>query len=337
MVSLSFPNRSGELPGLWAEPEISKRLSQQLVAVAEDLFSRPKKEIRARMVRLGFKLAGGIVNEQTDAHLRIATEALEQLHAGTLIIDDIQDDSLERRQAPAIHIKYGIPRAICVGNWLYFSPLRHLSQLQLPWDRERRLIYAYNQALELGHYGQALDVGTDVVSIPEAEVRSTCYACMDLKSGTLTALALEVGALIVSADDALLSRLSDFGRKLGLALQCFDDLGNALGNNPHRKRLEDLRNHRPGFIWAAAHELYEHADIDQLKQAVMQLPDASSLQAWFDAKNFYETAKHLAWTHLQSARSSGLRCAEDLESAPAERSRNLIEELCNDIQKSYIG
>ncbi len=45
---------------------------------------------------------------------------LELPHSGSLIIDDIEDNSLKRRGASAIHLIYGIDNSINAGNLIYF-------------------------------------------------------------------------------------------------------------------------------------------------------------------------------------------------------------------------
>ena len=51
----------------------------------------------------------------------------EFVHNGSVIIDDIKDDSRTRRGEPTIHLRYGLPTAINAGNQLYFLPLLALS------------------------------------------------------------------------------------------------------------------------------------------------------------------------------------------------------------------
>lgn len=50
----------------------------------------------------------------------------ELLHCATLIIDDIQDSSIERRGKPCSHIIYGVDTAINAANLIYFLPAQKL-------------------------------------------------------------------------------------------------------------------------------------------------------------------------------------------------------------------
>lgn len=73
----------------------------------------------------------------------------EMAHNGTLMVDDVEDDSRMRRGKPCIHITYGVDIAINAGNGLPFlGPSSPLSPLLFPlvdlqglprdWSIERR-------------------------------------------------------------------------------------------------------------------------------------------------------------------------------------------------------
>src|SRR3989344_5716155 len=50
----------------------------------------------------------------------------ELIHNGTIIVDDVQDNSTLRRGKPSLHIEYGVDIAVNAGNALYFLPLLSL-------------------------------------------------------------------------------------------------------------------------------------------------------------------------------------------------------------------
>jgi len=52
----------------------------------------------------------------------------EIIHNGTLIVDDIEDDSEFRRGQPCLHKITGVDIAVNVGNFMYFLPLRVLRE-----------------------------------------------------------------------------------------------------------------------------------------------------------------------------------------------------------------
>ena len=101
--------RSGSVPASLWENALHRPLAEFL--------ARPSKEFRARLVQWGYVLGGGVGIAPVELALSV-----EALHAGSLVVDDIQDGSQERRGAPALHLQHGVARALNAGNWLYFWP-----------------------------------------------------------------------------------------------------------------------------------------------------------------------------------------------------------------------
>nr|HPH70237.1 polyprenyl synthetase family protein [Kofleriaceae bacterium] len=67
--------------------------------------ARPSKAFRDRLTQLAFLGSDG-----NPAHLPAQLGAIvEAIHAGSLVVDDVQDGSLERRGGPALHQTMGMP------------------------------------------------------------------------------------------------------------------------------------------------------------------------------------------------------------------------------------
>jgi len=58
-----------------------------------------------------------------DAEVATAGAAVELLHLGTLVHDDIVDGADERRHHPALHVAVGLPRAIWAADALYAAAI----------------------------------------------------------------------------------------------------------------------------------------------------------------------------------------------------------------------
>jgi geranylgeranyl pyrophosphate synthase len=237
-----------------------------LVGPLTDFLARPGKEFRARLVQLGWQLGGR--NQPPPAELPLIVEAL---HSGSLIVDDIEDESSERRGAPALHCRYGLPRALNAGNFLYFWALELLSRLALPAITELALHRAFSRTLLACHQGQALDLSVDVTALAQGEVLSTVAAVTRLKTGKLCELSAHMGALAAGAPHSKAQAIAHFGCELGTGLQMLDDLGGLLSERRAHKGHEDLRHGRPTWPWAWAAEHLDpgaYAKLQKLGRAV---------------------------------------------------------------------
>ncbi|HYP74915.1 MAG TPA: polyprenyl synthetase family protein [Polyangiaceae bacterium] len=237
-----------------------------LVGPLLDFLGRPGKEFRARLVVMAWQLSGR--NQSPPAELPLIVEAL---HCGSLIVDDIEDQSNERRGAPALHCRYGLPRALNAGNFLYFWALELLSRLNLPPITELALHRAFSRTLLACHQGQALDLSVDVTRLEQREVLPTVSAVTQLKTGKLCELAALMGALTAGAPQSRARAIADFAQELGVGLQMLDDLGGITSERRAHKGHEDLRHARPTWPWAwAAETMAPHAfeELQKLGRAV---------------------------------------------------------------------
>ena len=291
-------------------------LQAALIGPVREFLGRPSKQIRGQLVDLGFALVGKARDAEQSA---VGAEILEAIHAGSLVVDDIQDGSRFRRGQPTMHRQHGIPLALNAGNWLYFWPLERLPRLGLPAAQELLLYRLCHQALLRAHFGQAVDLGTPIDALPQARIASVVRASLELKTGALTALAVCLGGALAGADEARLEPLRKFGTRFGVALQMFDDLGNLKVHGTDEKQYEDLRLRRPSWVWAVAAENFDAAAFDGFLQAVRSLPDDSGLRKWLGEKRLPAVGRDLAREYLAAAvRELATEVDRGRESALAE-------------------
>lgn len=282
-------------------------LSQVLFGPVQDIFQRPGKMIRGQMVKAGLLLSDrtqpmtAAEFNQCERQCLAIAEALEAVHAGSLIVDDIQDGSKVRRGSPALHEVYGIPLALNAGNWLYFWPMQKIRELDLVPDKELALYRMYHETLLHAHAGQALDIGTRIDLLPRDQVAAVCHASMEMKTGALMALALCSGAIIGGASRDRIDFLHDFGTRFGIALQMFDDIGNLNLSQNDPKRLEDLRLRRPTWLWAAAAGQSSESEYQAFRAAVNELPLEPALNSWLFTNDFVSRARSTAHTYLDES------------------------------------
>ena len=232
--------------GEGAAQEIPWRLWRKaLYAPLHDFLSRPGKEFRAQLLHQCWNL--GTRKDPPPPELGLAVEAI---HAGSLIIDDIEDGSLERRGRPALHHLTGVPTAINAGNWLYFWPFRLLEQVDTSDEIRAQSHRLVTQVLLECHYGQALDLSVRLSDLEQSEVAGVVRTIAELKTGSLMGLAAGLGALVAGAHVDIVRAAIRFGRELGIGLQMLDDLSGLINEERKAKGLEDVTQGRPTWPWA---------------------------------------------------------------------------------------
>ncbi len=217
-----------------------------LAGPAAEFLSRPGKGLRVSIVRAGWQLGGGAVDAMPDRLPLV----IEILHAGSLIVDDIEDGSEERRGAPALHTLFGVPLAINTGSWMYFWALAELGELGLSPSAELAAHRAAAGTLVRCHQGQALDLATRVWHLSPESVGAVVSATTRLKTGALCMLAAELGALAAGAPTAVIAAVRRFAGSMGTGLQMLDDLGSLASAARRAKAREDLAGGRPTWPWA---------------------------------------------------------------------------------------
>ena len=125
-----------------------------LIDPAREFLARPGKQFRARLVEAGWTLAGGAPSG-TPLELLLAVELI---HAGSLIVDDVQDGAVTRRGRPALHHMVGVPLALNTGGWLYFLPLVLIERAGFDVEVAAAIQRRVHQSMLVCHEGQALDL-----------------------------------------------------------------------------------------------------------------------------------------------------------------------------------
>jgi geranylgeranyl pyrophosphate synthase len=297
-----------------------------LLRPIDDLASRPGKGFRGRLVSLAYRLTSGAAQCSLMARQRceMLGHIAELIHAGSLIVDDIQDSSSMRRGAPALHIRYGIPVALNAGNWLYFWPFELIKKAHLSRQAESLAYERCQRMLLRAHFGQALDVGANIETIEQEQVAGVCLASMELKSGALMGFALVLGGLVAELPERGLAVLDEFGQDLGVALQMFDDLGNVQGKREPAKQYEDLLLRRPSWVWACAAQDYSAEDYRRFTEVVRQLPGSAPLERWLERTGLIENCRRRALEHMNASFET---LADALERANISWSREVFREL----------
>lgn len=244
-----------------------------LLAPVREILSRPGKGFRARLSQAGAALVdpGHIVSDA-------AIAVVELLHAGSLIVDDIEDGSATRRGGPSMHVLFGMPTALNAGNWMYFVAVEQIERMTLDAERTLQLYRRVNQTMMDCHRGQALDLGLQIGDVRQVDLPIAVAETTRLKTGALAALAPAIGAISAGATPTEVRAVAHFGEVLGVALQQLDDLGNLTATSGD-KQHEDLLNGRITWPWAWAAEALTSWQFAQLERKARALRERTSSTA----------------------------------------------------------
>ncbi|MBX3030067.1 MAG: polyprenyl synthetase family protein [Chloroflexi bacterium] len=172
--------------------------------------------------------------------------AVEMGHNFSLVHDDIQDGSPERRHRPALWATTGIPQAINTGDTLFTlsrMALHRLTSLGFPDHTVLALMRLYDETCLALCEGQYLDIRASEGGAP-----MSVEGYLDMigrKTAALIAGSVQAGAMLATEDAAIIEAYRSFGWALGMAFQINDDLLGIWGDEGATgKRASDLEAHK---------------------------------------------------------------------------------------------
>lgn len=245
-------------------------LQQHLLDPLNEFLKRPSKMVRFDVVKLGSQIAKFkneneqivIDIDQVNKNIEKLGQIIEYIHAGSLIVDDIQDESPIRRGGPSLHKIQGVSSAINSGNWLYFYAFHQLRDFSLPIDTKIQLQEMFEKTLYWAHLGQAIDLGVRIHEVEQSDISELCNLSQKYKTGVLMGLALASGFALTTQSKLQIDKIYEYGQNFGVLLQKFDDLKNILSlahvefkgldteKLKNQKELEDLFLMRVSSIWS---------------------------------------------------------------------------------------
>ncbi len=214
------------LSNLIGEPRFSyevESLNKSILDPFWDLMDRGGKRWRPALMIIVYEALGGKMED-----ILPLTTIPETIHNGTLVVDDVEDQSDYRRGKPCIHKIYGIDVAINMGNTMYFLPLLVLSKINLSDDKKLRILEEYIKTMIELSIGQAMDIAWHrglVDNISEEH-----YMQMTLfKTGALARFSVKIACIVADASKEIEEKISRFSESIAVAFQIQDDVLNIVG------------------------------------------------------------------------------------------------------------
>ncbi len=196
---------------------------QRTYGVMVDYLQRRAKGLRPGLCIAVCRALGGSLEEVLPS-----AAVVELFHNAFLIHDDIEDGSLERRGAPALHQSHGTPIALNIGDGLLALALRPLltNTEHLGLARTLQILEIIVQMVTESFEGQAMELrwiadGTWDLSDADYEDmvrKKTCVYSFIAPA--------QVGAVVARAPEPVRDQLTAYMQSLGLAFQIQDDLLN---------------------------------------------------------------------------------------------------------------
>lgn len=181
------------------------------------ILRRKGKQMRPLLVFLSAKLNGEI-NDATN----VAASLIELLHTATLVHDDVVDDAKERRGLATINYIWNSKIAVLIGDFLLAQGL-----LVSVNNKTYAMLGVTSGAVQEMISGELIQMQkTHSLNIKENDY----FRIIKKKTAALISACTACGTLSVTEDEAVISRMKEFGECIGIAFQIKDDLLDYSGN-----------------------------------------------------------------------------------------------------------
>jgi geranylgeranyl diphosphate synthase type I len=216
--------------------------------MAVEHLSAGGKRIRARLALAAAEALGC-----PRTHVVAWAAAVELLHNGSLVHDDLQDGDQLRRGQPALWAKYGKTQAINAGDLLLMLPLLAIAEVPAKADVRQHLTVALAERAVCTVRGQVEDI--DLLSAQRLSPEN--YAeTVRKKTGQLMALPVEGAALIAGLTADRARAIAEGFVDLGLLFQLQDDILDLYGDKGRAMAGSDLYEGKVSALAVAHLTLY---------------------------------------------------------------------------------
>ncbi len=241
--------------------------------------------------------------------------AIECFHKASLIHDDIEDNDNLRYGEETLHVQYGVPVALNVGDILVGDGYRLIAELDISNDQKVDMLYI----AALGHRTLCQGQGAELCWQQHRSPLSINDILDIYKQKTAPAfeVALRLGAMFAGMDDKIGNILQQYSTALGIAYQIRDDFSDS-----GLEEGQSLNNHNSmdiSLLMAVAYKKANEGDKKILKAFWQQsTSDAQSadqiynlmkqLKVINDIQALFQQYKNDAYSVLSPIDNPNLKC-----------------------------
>ena len=208
----------------------------------------------SKVIRPGLVFASGLLNKNlTQASLINLASSVELIHTYSLIHDDLpcMDDDDLRRGKESSHVKYGEAHAILTGDALHDLAFE-IIVLDRDMSDQNKVEAVSILAKASGASGMVLGQHLDVQSekLVSNISKNEMARIHSLKTGKLIQASVLMGQINSNISNDKQKMLADFGSKIGLAFQIYDDILDETGISSviGKSAKSDLKNLKQTYI-----------------------------------------------------------------------------------------
>ncbi|CAI6340962.1 unnamed protein product [Periconia digitata] len=198
------------------------------------LLGHPGKDIRSQCIAAFNKWL-----KVPQDRLQVITRVVGMLHTASLLVDDVEDNSVLRRGIPVANSIYGVAQTINTANYVYFKALQELIIMGNPL-----LVQIYSEELLNLHRGQGMELHwRDSLTCP---TEADYLEMVDNKTGGLFRLAIK----LMQAESSVAIDCAPLVSTIGLLFQILDDhlnLSPSSGYSDLKGLCEDLTEGKFSF------------------------------------------------------------------------------------------
>jgi geranylgeranyl pyrophosphate synthase len=227
---------------------------------------------------------------------KAAALAIEVFHKASLVHDDIEDEDRVRYGRPTLHVEYGVPSAINVGDYLLGIGYRIVAGLP---GVDAATVRDVVTILASAHVRLARGQGAELWWRDARDRGLTAGEALEmygLKTSPAFEAAVAIGIRIAGIDPAAAGAIDRYALHVGTGFQVLNDLKDWAGDVENARRAAgDLLGGRPTLLWALALERLPAADVARLRAMAIEAgrpdaPEATVAGCLAEARLLYERA-----------------------------------------------